>query len=68
MELGFTGLQSLFLSLSAMGNVGLINLPSDLWFSIPDASKLILAFLMWAGRLEIFPVLMLLTGFFKMKK
>ncbi len=45
---------------SAQGNVGLLSVPSETWFSIPNPTKIILMANMWIGRLEIFPALALL--------
>ncbi len=49
---------------ASLGNVGpgfgLVG-PMASYAWLPDSSKLLLAFLMWLGRLEIFPVLVLLT-------
>jgi len=49
---------------STLGNVGPafgIAGPMASYAPFPDSSKLIMVFLMWAGRLELFPVLVLLT-------
>jgi len=62
MFLGYSGIVSLFLTLSAMGNVGLINIGGDSWFLMHRAGKLILIVLMWIGRLEIFPVLTIFSS------
>jgi len=49
---------------ASLGNVGpgfgLVG-PMASYAPLPDTSKLLLIFLMWIGRLEIFPVLVLLT-------
>jgi trk system potassium uptake protein TrkH len=49
---------------ASLGNVGpgfgLVG-PMASYAPLPDTSKLLLMFLMWVGRLEIFPVLVLLT-------
>jgi trk system potassium uptake protein TrkH len=59
-----TVLEGMSAAASTIGNVGpgfgdLGPFGSYLWF--PDASKLLMVFLMWVGRLEIIPVLVLLT-------
>jgi trk system potassium uptake protein TrkH len=36
--------------------------PFGSYLAFPDSSKLLMVFLMWAGRLEILPVLVLLTS------
>ncbi len=59
MTSGYTGTQSMFLSLSAMGNVGLTDVSGDLWFGMHTIDKITLTSLMWIGRLEVFPVLVL---------
>lgn len=64
---GFTGVQSMFNSVSAISNVGLNTPSGSLWFDMPPISKIILTLLMWIGRLEIFPVLILL-GSLRLKK
>ncbi len=60
--LGYGGYESVSVSLSAISNVGPTYLSSDAWFSIPDIGKIILILLMWIGRLEVFPVLILLAS------
>lgn len=65
---GYTAIQSLFLSFSAMSNVGLSNAPAAVWFMMPDYAKLVLIILMWVGRLEVFPVMILLSSIFIKKK
>ncbi|OYT26738.1 MAG: hypothetical protein B6U97_03225 [Candidatus Altiarchaeales archaeon ex4484_96] len=65
---GFEELHALFLSLSAMGNVGLIDVSSNVWFSMSPICKMVLILLMWVGRLEIFPILILLSSFMRWKK
>jgi len=62
MFLGYSGIVSLFLTLSAMGNVGLINIGGDSWFLMHWLGKLALIALMWVGRLEIFPVLTMFSS------
>lgn len=64
----FNELQSMYLSLSAMGNVGLTDVSGSAWFGMSVLCKIILALLMWIGRLEIFPVLILFTYLFGEKR
>jgi trk system potassium uptake protein TrkH len=64
----FSTIQALFISASALVNVGLNNLPSDKWFAISDASKLVITGLMWVGRLEVLPVLILLASLFTKRR
>ncbi len=64
----YTATQSFFLSASAIGNVGLINVSPDHWFAMSITSKVILSFLMWAGRLEILPVLVFLNSLYLKKR
>ncbi|MBN2014191.1 MAG: TrkH family potassium uptake protein [Candidatus Altiarchaeota archaeon] len=59
---GYGGIQSMFLSFSAMGNTGLTAVSNDLWFTMPWTDKIVLTLLMWIGRLEIFPVLVLFSS------
>ena len=47
------------LSFSAMGNVGIVFVTGAQWFEMHDAGKILLALLMWIGRLEVFPILLL---------
>ncbi|MDP2717963.1 MAG: potassium transporter TrkG, partial [Candidatus Micrarchaeota archaeon] len=57
MALGLPALESLFLSASALGNVGLSVGAS--WFSFPLIGKAVLFVCMWLGRIEILPSLVL---------
>lgn len=59
MWLGYTGYESMELSLSAMGNVGIVFVTGADWYQMHDVGKIILALLMWIGRLEVFPILLL---------
>ncbi|MEA1925127.1 MAG: TrkH family potassium uptake protein [Candidatus Altiarchaeota archaeon] len=77
---GYGGYESASASLSAISNVGPCSIPlfivnadgktvtNDGWFRMPDLGKITLMLLMWVGRLEIFPVLVLFTIFFKKKR
>ncbi len=62
-SLGYGTLSSLYLSLSAMGSVGLSPVSGDAWFNMPVIGKFTMIALMWIGRLEIFPVLIFLGSF-----
>lgn len=54
--------ESLFASLSCVGNTGLgIGSTAESFASVPECGKWILAFLMLVGRLEIFTVLVIFT-------
>ena len=68
MALTFVGMpvyDSLFASLSCVGNGGLgVGVAADSFAAVPDAGKWVLSFLMLVGRLEIFTVLVILTGSF----
>lgn len=60
---GYSAVDSLFEVASAEGNVGLsVGITSPL---MPDYQKIVLIMEMWAGRLEIFPVLILLFAPFR---
>ncbi|MBD3388716.1 MAG: hypothetical protein GF416_06580 [Candidatus Altiarchaeales archaeon] len=61
MALGYTGYESISTSLSAMGNVGIVYIQGSRWYDMHDFGKVVIALLMWIGRLEIFPILMLLA-------
>jgi len=58
--MGYDFFEALFTVASAQGNVGLVAVPSEVWFSTPDPAKIILIVNMWIGRLEIFPALAML--------
>jgi len=58
---GFNPLIAVSGALSAQGNVGPCLLPVSA--SLPDPVKAVLVFGMWAGRLEIFPVLAVLSPY-----
>jgi trk system potassium uptake protein len=64
----FSTIQALFISASALGNVGLNNVPADKWFAVSDASKLVITGLMWVGRLEVLPVLILIASLFTRRR
>ncbi|WP_114578359.1 TrkH family potassium uptake protein [Saliphagus sp. LR7] len=58
-------LEALSASLATIGNIGPgfgILGPFGSYLEFPVSTKLIMVFLMWAGRLEIIPVLVLFTG------
>jgi trk system potassium uptake protein TrkH len=60
-----TPLEAIGASLAAIGNIGPAfgRLgPFGSYLMLPDSTKLLMIFLMWAGRLEIIPVLVVLTG------
>ncbi|MFW5929033.1 MAG: TrkH family potassium uptake protein [Halobacteriota archaeon] len=65
--LDLTALEALSAALATIGNIGpgfgRIG-PYGNFLFFPDTSKLLMVFLMWAGRLEIIPVLVLLTRSF----
>jgi len=67
MWFGYSALESIFLAASAQGNVGITFVPVDRWFAMADGPKLVLMTLMWAGRIELFPVLTLLKAFMPRK-
>ncbi|MDD5317106.1 MAG: TrkH family potassium uptake protein [Candidatus ainarchaeum sp.] len=65
MVAGFPALSSLFTVSSAQGNVGLAILDVP---SLPWTLKLLLAFHMYIGRMEILPFFVLLQGLLKVKR
>jgi trk system potassium uptake protein TrkH len=65
---GLTLTQSAFMSASAVSNVGLVNMPQADWFAINDLAKITLIVLMWAGRIEIFPAMILVASIVAGKK
>jgi len=66
--MGYDELESTSLAVSALSNVGPTFLAPDQWFGIGEIEKIVLIFLMYAGRLEIFPVLVLITTIIKRGK
>lgn len=60
--LNYEGYDSISITISAIGNVGPTYVTGDAWFNIPFIGKLTIIFLMWIGRLEILPVLILLSS------
>ena len=68
--LGSDFITSLSVSASAIGNIGpgLGEIgPSSNWNNLPNIAKLIATFLMLLGRLEIFTVMLLLSGIISKK-
>jgi len=64
----YTGYESMELSLSAMGNVGIVYTTGARWYLMPAVGKITIALLMWIGRLEIFPILIILKPLFDRRK
>ncbi len=60
MAIGQSGVNALFLTASALGNVGLVA-GAD-WFAFPLIGKTALFVCMWLGRIEILPSLVLLRA------
>ena len=65
--LGMPISDSLFATLSCVGNTGLgAGVTADSFALVPDAGKWLLSFLMLIGRLEVFTILVLfLPGFWR---
>ncbi len=65
--LSLTTLEAISASLATLGNIGpgfgLLG-PFGSFLEFPDSTKLLMILLMWIGRLEIIPVLVLFTGAF----
>jgi trk system potassium uptake protein TrkH len=59
---GYNFLDTLFITSSAQGSVGLTSLTPEKWLAMPSIAKSILIFEMWIGRLEIFPALALISA------
>ncbi|MBI5066540.1 TrkH family potassium uptake protein [Candidatus Woesearchaeota archaeon] len=59
---GYKALHSIFIVASAQGNVGLNILPDAVYYGMNPLLKLLLAFHMLLGRIEIFPFLILLRS------
>jgi len=64
MLFGYRPIHALFTVFSAQGNVGLNAMPDVLYYGMPVALKIQLIFHMLIGRMEIFPMLYWLRGFF----
>jgi Trk-type K+ transport system membrane component len=58
----------MFLAASAQGNVGLTIIAPDKWLAMASGPKTVLMLLMWAGRIEIFPVLTLIRALIPRKE
>jgi trk system potassium uptake protein TrkH len=66
-DMGLSALEAASASLAAIGNIGPgfgEFGPFSSYLGLPDTSKLLMALLMWIGRLEIIPVMVLFTGAF----
>jgi trk system potassium uptake protein TrkH len=59
--LDYSPLESFSASVSAVSNMGPTFIPGDEWFGMGGIEKITLIILIYAGRLEIFPMLMLIT-------
>jgi trk system potassium uptake protein TrkH len=60
--LGYTPFGAMSLAFSAQGNVGPVFVQTQDWFALPTEAKIILIAAMWIGRLEILPVLVLISS------
>jgi len=66
-NMGLSALEAMSASLATLGNIGpgFGQLgPFGSYLGFPDTSKLLMVLLMWIGRLEIIPVMVLFTGAF----
>jgi trk system potassium uptake protein TrkH len=66
-DMGLSALEAASASLATLGNIGpgFGELgPFGSYLGFPDTSKLLMVLLMWIGRLEIIPVMVLFTGAF----
>lgn len=68
MAIGYDGFDSMSVSLSAMGNVGIVYITGSPWYDMPAVGKLTITFLMWIGRLEIFPILLIIEPFLRRRR
>lgn len=59
---GYDVMNAVFVSISALSNVGLSNAGGNIWYSMHAISKVTIILMMWVGRIEIFPVLVLLSS------
>ncbi|MCX6695491.1 MAG: TrkH family potassium uptake protein [Candidatus Altiarchaeota archaeon] len=62
MFLGYTSLQSIFTIMSSIGNDGLGVISGTIWYSMPWQGKMIITFFMWIGRIEIYPLLLIVKN------
>jgi len=62
MFLGYTAVQSLFTILSAMANDGLGIVSGTIWYNMPWQGKMVTTFFMWIGRIEIYPLLLIIKN------
>ncbi|CEG12691.1 Putative Trk system potassium uptake protein TrkH [groundwater metagenome] len=63
--LGYPTMDALFVCATAISNNGVNTLSGTVWFDMNILGKTTLVFLMYAGRLEILPVLALIFGIVK---
>jgi len=63
--LGYDTMDALFVCATAISDNGMNTLSGDAWFDMNPAGKITLIFLMFAGRLEILPILAIIFGIFK---
>jgi trk system potassium uptake protein TrkH len=63
--LDYSPLESVSASVSAVSNMGPTFIPGDEWFGMGVIEKITLIILIYAGRLEIFPMLVLITVLIK---
>jgi trk system potassium uptake protein TrkH len=69
MLFGFPGMQAMFVAACALGNVGFSGVPASLWYgNLHYMAKIALILVMWLGRVEIFPALVLLSSLRRRKK
>ncbi|MFH0861162.1 MAG: TrkH family potassium uptake protein [Candidatus Altiarchaeota archaeon] len=62
---GYTGYESLTTSFSAIGNVGMGFITGARWYDMPMIGKNTITTLMFLGRIEIFPALIVFKSFFE---
>jgi trk system potassium uptake protein TrkH len=69
MLFGFNGMQAMFVSACALGNVGFSAVSPHLWYgNLHFLAKATIIIVMWLGRVEIFPALVLLSSLRRRKK
>ncbi len=66
--LDYEPLESIGVCVSAVSNVGPTFFTEDAWFNIGAIEKITLIILIYAGRLEIFPILVLITAIFQRRR
>ncbi len=69
MFFGFPGMEAIFVSACALGNVGFSAVSPHSWYgNLHIVAKSVIIVVMWLGRVEIFPALVLVSSLRRRKK